>query len=144
MYHLRTGRGESDGFFNKDNYGVSTLLLSRGRNPVAYLNEYELKTLLSGLATLFDTLVLDVGSCYRSENLKVISGADSVILLEIGRRLADIESITDLDFNKVIKIKLNGDGEEAVAIDDAVKRIYGIEEDEKIESRNDRKIRGRN
>ena len=126
MYSVSTGRERSAGSFTRnDSYGVSTLLLQQGNNPVAYLDMNELRNLIYGLALSFDTLIMDIGTCFRKENINMMNESDAVILFENGRRSTGLEEILDRDrTNRIIKIRSSGDAEEALAIDDCINLIF--------------------
>jgi len=73
LYSIRTGRERaSDCYTYTDGYGVSSLLLQPGINPVAFLDEDELRSLITGLAARFDSIILDAGTCLRSENTSLM------------------------------------------------------------------------
>ena len=127
LYSIETGRERDPySFTYTDSYGVSNLLLPPGRNPMAYLNEEELRCLISGLSTRFDTVICDIGTCFRDENVLLMKESDSVILFGTGRRITGLdETLGNEAFRKVIEIKLTGETDEAAEIDDCISRIYG-------------------
>ncbi len=143
LYSIQRGRESGmDGVTYTDSYGVSSLLLRSGRNPVAYLDEDELRTLLFGLSRKFDTIIADTASCFREENIKIMRLSERIVLFERGRRVTGIEEILDGDtYEKLIRIKLTGGTEDAITMDECVKRIFGTERDEGIKSSNSKEIR---
>ncbi len=130
MYAVRTGRGNSaDNYTYTDTYGVSFLMLPQGINPIAYLNEAELKELVAGLSAGFDTIILDICTCLRNENRAIIRDADRVICLESGRRMPEFSGIAEKETGgRVMSIRLTGETDEALAIDDCIKYIYGTDD----------------
>ena len=143
LYSIHTGRERgSDSFTYTDSYGVSALMLPLGRNPIAYLDGDELKTLISGLAERFDTIICDMGTCFRKENMLLMRSSDHVIFFETGRRTVGIEEMLDQgSADKLIRIKLTGEADEAIAIDDCIKQIFGNGDDVKYKNGNDQAIR---
>ncbi len=143
LYSIHTGRERSpDSFTYTDSYGVSMLLLQPGLNPIAYLEEDELLSLTYGLAGRFDTIICDVGTCFRSENLTIMKGSDRIVYFGTGRRFTDPETILGTDAcKKLIRIKLTGEADEAMAIDDCIKQIYVSSNNENDKNGDDRKIR---
>ena len=76
LYSIQCGRDKRmEGVTYTDSYGVSSLLLSKGRNPVAYLDEEELRTLIFGLSRKYDTIIADAASCFRNENITLMKGS---------------------------------------------------------------------
>lgn len=143
LYSIRTGRERgSDCFTYTDSYGISALMLPSGRNPIAYLDEDELISLTAGLASRFDTIICDAGTCLRKENLAIMKDSDHVIWFGTGRRASGIDGLPWADEGeKLMKIKLTGEADEAIAIDDCIKQIFAGENDGFYKSGNDRKIR---
>lgn len=127
MYEIKTGnQRRSDSFTLVDSYGVSSLMLPPGQNPMAYLDEDELKTLIAGLASRFDTLVLDIGTCFRRENLSIMKSCENIVCFESGRRELGLDRMLGSEkADSIIRIRLSEGSEEALAIDDCIRRIYG-------------------
>ena len=127
MYAIRTGReSASDSFTYSDSYGVSYLMLPCGINPIAYLGEDELKSVIRALSGRFDTLVLDIGTCLRDENMAVLKGSDNIVCFAGGRRFPGLaDMISERTDAKVTDIRMTGDTDEALAIDECVRQIYG-------------------
>lgn len=132
MYAISTGRHDAAyGYTYTDSYGVSALILKKGRNPLAFLDGDELMGVISSLATLFDTLILDIGTCYREENMIVVESSDNILFFENGRRQVKPEEFLNKDASaKVISISLKGETEDVMAIDDVINQIYGSNNDE--------------
>lgn len=126
LYSVSSGRGNiADCFTSKDSFDISYLMLPPGRNPAAYLEEDELRSLISGLASGFDSVILDIATCFRKENTSIMKDADSVIYFSSGRRVTGFPEIAGSDAaGRVINIKISDDGSEALAIDDCIRRIY--------------------
>ena len=127
MYAIRTGReSASDSFTYTDSYGVSCLMLPCGINPVAYLGEDELKGVIRALSGRFDTLILDIGTCLRGENLAVMKESDSIVCFESGRRFPGLaDALSEATNVKLTAIRLTGGTDEALALDDCIRQIYG-------------------
>ena len=127
MYAISTGRHDAAyGYTNTDSYGVSALILQKGRNPLAFLDGDELMGVISSLASLFDTLILDIGTCYREENMLAVENSDNILFFENGRRHVRPEDFLSREAaSKVIRISLRGDTEDVMALDDAINQIYG-------------------
>lgn len=143
LYSIHTGRERSSGAFTyTDSYGVSMLLLQPGLNPIAYLDEDELLSLVDGLAGRFDTIICEAGTCLRTENLTIIKRSDRIVHFGTGRRSADPEMMLGTDAcKKLIRIKITGGTDEAMAIDDCIRQVYVSGKDENYKSGDDRKIR---
>lgn len=138
LYSIQCGRENGlEGVTYTDSYGVSSLLLGKGRNPVAYLDEDELRTLIFGLSKQYDTIIADTASCFRPENIEVMKESENIVLFERGRRVTGIEEILGEDtMRKLIRIKLTGGTEDVITMDECLKRIFGAVDDESIKGRN--------
>jgi len=129
MYAIRTGRERaSDSFTFSDSYGVSFLMLPCGINPLAYLNEDEIKGVIRALSGRFDSLVLDIGTCLRKENMTLMKESDNIVCFETGRRFPGLaDMISGQTETAVTLIKMTGETDEALAIDDCIREIFGKE-----------------
>ena len=138
LYSIQCGRENGlEGVTYTDSYGVSSLLLGKGRNPVAYLDEDELRTLIFGLSKQYDTIIADTASCFRPENIEVMKESENIVLFERGRRVTGIEEILGEDtMGKLIRIKLTGGTEDVITMDECLKKIFGAGGDESIKGRN--------
>lgn len=138
LYSIQCGRENGlEGVTYTDSYGVSSLLLGKGRNPVAYLDEDELMTLIFGLSKQYDTIIADTASCFRPENIEVMKESENIVLFERGRRVTGIEEILGEDtMRKLIRIKLTGGTEDVITMDECLKKIFGAGGDESIKGRN--------
>ncbi len=143
LYSIQCGRENGlEGVTYTDSYGVSSLLLSKGRNPVAYLDEEELRTLVSGLSGKFDTIIADAASCFRKENIAIMKGSENIVLFERGRRVTGIEEILEEDvLKRLIRVKLTGGTEDVLAMDECLKKMFGTGRNESIKDRNSKEIR---
>ena len=143
LYSIHSGRmRSSDSFTYTDSYGVSALMLPEGLNPVAYLDEDELKSLAAGLAERFDTIICDAGTCFRNENISILKDSDHLICFGTGRRASGIDDLTWASRSeKITRIKITGETDEAVALDDCIKQIFLREDNDHSNSRNDEKTR---
>ena len=143
LYSIHTGHERSsDCFTYTDSYGVSTLMLPFGRNPVAYLDGDELKSLVFGLAKRFDTIICDIGTCFRNENILIMKDSDQVILYETGRRVLGLEEMIGKETcKKLIRIKQTGEADEAIAIDDCIRQIFSNTNNDQFKSSNNKTIR---
>ena len=143
LYSIQCGRESGiEGVTYTDSYGVSSLLLSKGLNPAAYLDGDELSMLISGLSKRYDTIIADAASCFRKENIDIFKASDSIVFFERGRRTTGIEEILDEDSRgRLIRIMLTEGTEDMIAMDDCLKKIYGAEDDEGIKGGNGKEIR---
>lgn len=143
LYLIHTGREHSsDGFTFTDSYGVSSLMLTPGRNPVAYLDKEELRDLVSGLATKFDTIICDAGTCLRKENVLLMKESDKIVYFETGRRVLGLDEMIGKEAaGKLIRIKMTGEADEAAAIDDCINQIFSNGNNGQNKSGNDKRIR---
>lgn len=143
LYSIRCGRERGiEGVTYTDSYGVSSLLLSRGRNPVAYLDEDEIRTLIFGLSKRFDTIIADAATCFRDENIAVMKESERIVFFERGRRLTGIdEMLGENAAEKLIRIKITGETEDVIAMDDCMRKLFGTGGNEGIKGRNSKEIR---
>lgn len=143
LYSVKCGREyDPDSVTYTDSYGVSSLLLGRGRNPVAYLDEEELGTLIFGLSKRYDTIIADAASCFREENIKIMKTSENIVFFERGRRVTGIEEMLGEEtVGKLIRIKLTGGTEDVIAMDDCMKKLFGAKGNESIKSGNSKEVR---
>ena len=127
MYMVGCGR-ETDtaSITYSDSYGISRLMLPPGRNPIAYLDDEDLSKLILYISRLYDSVILDIAGCYRKENLNAIRNAHSALFFETGRRRLDFGEIIGNERKHYRTIKLSEGSEEAFAIDEYVKDLYGV------------------
>ena len=127
MYQVRKGKlSAAQSLTYTDGYGISRLLIPAGRNPIAYLDEDDLSSLILAFSKLFDTLILDIAGCYRAENLVAIKNAGQLICLETGRRRINFEELLLPEDRERIKIiKVDDAGEEDRLIDEYISEMYG-------------------
>lgn len=127
MYMIDEGRDyRPESFTECDSYGISYMRLPAGINPVSGLDEDFLIRLIGSAGSHFDTVILDIGSCFRSENLKMISRADNIIFFGNGRNIGDISEYTGVKAaERIRKIDSADAKDETIEIDDYVKEIYG-------------------
>lgn len=143
LYSIQCGRERGiEGVTYTDSYGVSSLLLGNGRNPVAYLDEDEVRTLIFGLSKRFDTIIADAATCFRNENIAVMKESDRVVFFERGRRATGIEQLLGGDTEKkLIRIKLTGSTEDVIAMDECIRKLFGTGGNESIKGRDGKEIR---
>lgn len=136
LYSIQCDRKTGmEGVTYTDSYGISSLLLSRGRNPVAYLDDEELRTLIFGLSKKYDTIIADAASCFREENIRIMKASENIVFFERGRRVTGIEEMLDKEASdKLIRVKLTGSTGDVITMDDCLKRIYGLKGNEGIKS----------
>ena len=129
MYMMENGRDtEISSITYADSYGISRLMLPKGRNPIAYLEEDDLSRLILYISTLFESVILDIAGCYRKENLSIIRNSHSALIFETGRRRLDFKEIIGNEINNYKFIKLSEGPEEAFAVDEYVKELYGVKD----------------
>ena len=143
LYSIQCGRDKNlEGVTYTDSYGVSSLLLGKGRNPVAYLDEDELRTLVFGLSKRFSTIIADAASCFRNENIMLMKESENIVFFERGRRVTGIEEMLGEDSaGKLIRIKITGGTEDVISMDECLKKIFGTGGNESIKGRDGQKIR---
>ena len=130
MYRVKAGRGcDPQNISYVDSYGISRLMMPSGRNPVAYLDGDDLDKLIAVMSGIFDTVILDIATCYREENLKAIQNADNILCFETGRRRVDFSTLVQKERSDRLKIiKLDSDNDEVFATDEYIKELYGIKD----------------
>ena len=129
MYMVECGRDtEIASITYTDSYGISHLMLPKGRNPIAYLEEEDLSMLIRYISSLFDSVILDIAGCYRKENLSAIRNAHSALIFETGRRRLDFTEIIGNGIKNYKTIKLSEGSDEAFAVDEYVKELYGVKD----------------
>lgn len=143
LYSIQSGRPcDPEGITYTDSYGVSSLLLTKGRNPVAYLDDEELRLLVFGLSKKYDTIIADAASCFREENITLMKASENIVLFERGRRVTGIEEMLGEDrYPKLIRVRLTGGTEDVIAMDECMKRIFGTDGNESIKGGNDKEVR---
>ena len=143
LYSIQRGREKYiEGVTYTDSYGVSSLLLSKGRNPVAYLDAEELRILISGLSKKYDTIIADTASCFRSENIILMKASEKIVFFERGRRETGIEEMLGSEvLTKLIRVKFTGGTEDVIAMDDCIKQIFGTDGNESIKGRDSKEVR---
>ena len=127
MYMIDEGKDYSpDTFTVTDSYGISYLRLPPGVNPVTELDSEYLGRLINSAGSHFDTVILDVGTCFRKENISIISSASEIVFFGSGRRIGELAGyIGDEQDARTRKITALKAADEAIALDDFVREIYG-------------------
>jgi hypothetical protein len=127
MYMIDEGKDCPPGSFTSiDSYGISYLRLPAGINPVSGLDEDYLGSLISSAGSHFDTVILDIGTCFRKENLQMICKSDNIIFFGSGRNTGDLSSFFNEKTAARIRQICTADAkDETIGIDDYVKEIYG-------------------
>ena len=128
MYRVRKGIvPDAESISYTDGFGISRLLIPQGRNPIAYLDQDELSALINALSNVFETLILEISTCYRAENLNAIKHSDLVICLETGRRRISFEELVPKDDAKKLRIiKVDEESSEDAVIDELIGELYGV------------------
>ena len=127
MYMIDEDREyHADAFTMTDSYGITTLRLPGGINPLAELDSTYLSRLINSLGRHFDTVILDIGSCYRKENIGLIYRSDNILFLGSNRRTGDLKDyIGEDNAARAVIISCADSKDEAVALDGYVRDIYG-------------------
>lgn len=125
IYMTSNGREyPAEGYTRTDSYGISYIRMKEGLNPVAELGGTHLNRLIASLGSRFDTLIFDIGSCYRKENVEIIRKADGVIWIGSGRRVKSLESLIGGTIRgRLHRIAIGSDG--ITELDDLVREMYG-------------------
>ena len=142
MYFIDEGRDYApESFTYTDSYGISCLRLPGGINPLTALGQSHLSELIKSLGRHFDTLILDIGTCYSDTNLRLMKDADHILFFGCGRRIEEPGKYLGTHFAGKLSIISGRDaGVEAGEIDDFIGGIYGRTDQKK----NDPEIQGRN
>ena len=123
MYLIDDGRDISAGGFTcTDSYGISSLRLPGGLNPIAELAPENIRKLITALSMHFDTVLLDAGTCYSRVNIDIARHADNILHYGSRRRIEDPEKIFS---GKIRIIDKHDERAEALAVDDYVRELYG-------------------
>ena len=127
MYMIDEGRDYSpDCYTFSDSYGISYLRLPGGVNPVTDLGSDYMCRLVRSCGSHFDTVILDIGTCFRRENLELINSADNIVFVGSGRRIGDMsEYIGSENMARVRQICATDPKDEAVETDDYIRELYG-------------------
>ncbi len=127
MYMIDEGKDYLPGAFTcLDSFGIEYLLLPAGINPLTALTTDYLSKLISSLCLHFDTVILDIGTCYSSKNIRLIQSADNILFFGSGRRIEDIGMFTGEQCSgRITKIGISDAGREALSLDDFVRETYG-------------------
>ena len=133
MYFIDEGRDyPPEGFTFTDSYGISCLKLPGGINPLTSLGRGHLSDLITSMSRHFDTLILDIGSCYSDTNLSILRKADNILFFGSGRRIEDPAAFIGSDNSEKIHHISGADaGAEARGIDDFISEIYGRTDEKK-------------
>ncbi|MBQ9074865.1 MAG: hypothetical protein IJY32_02745 [Mogibacterium sp.] len=142
MYFIDEGRDyPPEGFTLTDSYGISCLKLPGGINPLTSLGRGHLSDLITSMSRHFDTLILDIGTCYSDTNLSILRKADNILFFGSGRRIADPDDFTGKKYSEnLTQITCHDTGTEAREIDDFISETYGRADEKK----NDTEIQERN
>ena len=143
MYYIDSGRDyPAECLTAGDSYGISYLRLRPGPNPAAYLDEDNLGKLIRSVGSRFDTVLLDAGTSYSRNNIDAISRADNIVYFGNGRRIPDLASYIGREQAERARIiRLTGETDEAMQIDETVREIYGIGEEINENERHSAQIR---
>lgn len=125
MYMIDEGRDyPADSFTFTDSYGISYLRLADGINPLTGLSRDYITRLIRSIAGHYDTLILDIGTCYSEINLVLLTMADNVLFFGTGSRIGDPKAFlgSGRDFRIISSLDAQAETRE---IDDFVSEIYG-------------------
>ncbi len=127
MYLIDEGRDyPPDSFAYTDTYGISYLKLPEGINPLTGLDIEYLYRLISSMGSHFDTVILDIGSCYSAANCQVMKRANSILFFGSGRRIENPAYFLGDEYLAEPRIIRTADPQaEARELDDFVSEIYG-------------------
>ena len=133
MYLIDEGRDyPPEGFTYTDSYGISCLRLPGGINPLTSLGRGHLSDLITSISRHFDTLILDIGTCYSDINRDILKNADNILFFGSGRRITDPAAFIGTDNSEKIHHISGADaGAEARGIDDFISEIYGRTDEKK-------------
>ena len=133
MYFIDEGRDyPPEGFTYTDSYGISCLRLPGGINPLTALGQGYLSELITSMGRHFDTLILDIGTCFSETNLRIMKDADNILFFGCGRRIEDPRDFVGKGPAEKLRM-MNGrdSGAEARDIDDFISDTYGRTDQEK-------------
>ncbi len=115
----------SDCFTVTDSYGISYLMLPEGINPIAELDHRYLSNLINSVGKHFDTVILDVGTCFSKVNVQLINSSNDILFFGNGRRIGPLEGyIGKKQSERTRRIESSDAKDEAIAVDDFVRGIY--------------------
>ena len=115
----------SDCFTVTDSYGISYLMLPEGINPIAELDHGYLSNLINSVGKHFDTVILDVGTCFSKVNVQLINSSNDILFFGNGRRIGPLEGyIGKKQSERTRRIESSDAKDEAIAVDDFVRGIY--------------------
>ena len=115
----------SDCFTVTDSYGISYLMLPEGINPIAGLDHGYLSNLINSVGKHFDTVILDVGTCFSKVNVQLINSSNDILFFGNGRRIGPLEGyIGKKQSERTRRIESSDAKDEAIAVDDFVRGIY--------------------
>ena len=130
MYRIRKGRAFDPASVSyTDSYGISRLMLPPGRNPIAYLDEEDLNGMITALSVVFENVVLDIGSCYRAENLTAIRNSNSVLCFQSGRKRINFNELLKAEEKEKLRIIRCDERDEGFELDEYIREIYGIRDE---------------
>lgn len=136
IYKMDTGQKIiNEEFFIKDSYGISYLKMTKGVNELAYIKGDILAKLINYISENFNSVVIDIGTCFRKENIDIIKTSDRVISVNDGQIELDLNNIlhnTDNSKfdNKLIDLTFASDL--SLQLSDYIKNLSG---EEKIDNK---------
>ncbi len=139
MYMIDADRDfPPEAFTASDSYGISYLTLPAGANPIAYLDDANLNMLIRTLSVKFDTVIYDIGTGYRMENVRIMRSADHTIYFGTDHRKVDVGEMLGDDHRSAFReFKVTGETDELLRIDDYVRELFSsAEKGSNIKSRN--------
>ncbi len=111
-------------FTHSDSYGISFLKMSDSLNPVASLDNNYLQKLIHDMCGRFDTVIFDIGTCYKSENINVIAESDTIICLKNSRINSFREIIGEASYERAKFITEDGTKDMSIILTEMVSDIY--------------------
>lgn len=128
MYLIDSGKSfPIESFSETDCYGITYLKLHGKRNPISSLDISYLNQLIRGICNKFDTVIFDLGTCYRKENIAVVEISDTVICLE-NTRISDYSEFIGQDsVTRAKHVLEDGVSDMTIMLTDLVKEMYSTE-----------------
>ncbi|NLY87774.1 MAG: hypothetical protein GX083_04410 [Clostridiales bacterium] len=131
MYYINDDRNYNiESFIRRDSYGISYLIMPCGINPIAYLDSKDMLELLWNLGRQFETVIIDIGSCYTKTNMMMLRSSDNVMIVRSQQRSFDPASLIGTEVvegDDYIRVDISKDKESELKIDAYLMKLYGID-----------------